>query len=60
MLKQPDEEWEEAQERVIPEWGGALEYQHQDVTDTRGLNTTIDRIASENRGLHGVIAAAGI
>lgn len=60
ILKQPDEQWDEAQGRVVPEWGGTLVYRHQDVTNTESLNTTMEDIAAENNGIHGVIAAAGI
>lgn len=56
----PDEEWAEAQRRVVPEWGGALHYRQQDVTDTKGLENVITEIADENQRLDGVIAGAGI
>lgn len=58
--KEPSEDWNEANLRVVPEWGGGLEYVQQDVGDTDSLHKTISRIADENSGLHGVIAAAGI
>ena len=45
---------------MVPEWGGQLLYQQQDVKDTDGLDRVISAIADENQGLHGVIAAAGV
>ncbi|CAI6079192.1 hypothetical protein V2G26_012758 [Clonostachys chloroleuca] len=56
----PDEEWDEALQRVVPEWGGSLEYRQVDVQDTENLEKVIDTIAKENSRLNGVIAAAGI
>ncbi|KAH8747652.1 hypothetical protein F5883DRAFT_583745 [Diaporthe sp. PMI_573] len=56
----PDERWLEARDRVVPEWGGTLSYRQVDVRDTNNLNEVIEKIANENNGLHGVIAAAGI
>ncbi|KAL3961077.1 hypothetical protein ACCO45_006194 [Purpureocillium lilacinum] len=56
----PDEEWDAAQDRVVPEWGGKLVYRQQDVLDTQHLRKTIESIADEHQSLHGVIAAAGI
>lgn len=58
--KEPSQYWHEAQSRVVPEWGGSLEYRKVDVTDTGNLNNVISAIAEENRGLHGLIASAGI
>lgn len=58
--EKPSDKWHEAQGRVVPEWGGTLEYRQVDVTDTSGLNLVIGTIAEENRGIHGVIASAGI
>ncbi|RBA16082.1 hypothetical protein FPRO05_11932 [Fusarium proliferatum] len=57
---QPDEGWHEAQARVVPEWGGSLHYRKQDVSDAEGLDKLITAIADENRGIDGVIAAAGV
>ncbi|KAJ6441443.1 putative PTR2-Di-and tripeptide permease [Purpureocillium lavendulum] len=56
----PDDEWDAAQERVVPEWGGVLVYRQQDVLDTEHLRRTIESIADEHGQLDGVIAAAGI
>lgn len=56
----PDEEWEQAQKRVVSEWGGSLQYRQQDVQDTEALETTIAEVAAEHQRLDGVIAAAGI
>ncbi|KAK9776815.1 hypothetical protein SCAR479_06553 [Seiridium cardinale] len=56
----PSEEWAEALERVVPEWGGSLNYVQQDVGDTADLDKCISRIADENQRLDGVVAAAAI
>ncbi|KAG7112728.1 hypothetical protein HYQ45_017133 [Verticillium longisporum] len=58
--EEPDEEWGEAQDRVIPEWGGSLVYHQVDVQDTNYLEEVIDKIARERNRLDGVIAAAGV
>ncbi|KAI1062988.1 hypothetical protein LB507_005706, partial [Fusarium sp. FIESC RH6] len=58
--EQPDKDWEEAQNRVVPEWGGSLHYRQQDVKDVDGLDNLITSIADENQGIDGVIAAAGV
>lgn len=60
MQEKPDQEWEEAQGRVVPEWGGSLTYMQQDVRDTEQLQQTIAQIADDNGQLNGVVAAAGI
>lgn len=56
----PDEEYEEAKKRVVPEWGGSLHYVQVDVTNTASLNASIESIAADNKRLDGLIAAAGI
>ncbi|KAF5669435.1 D-arabinitol 2-dehydrogenase [Fusarium heterosporum] len=56
----PNEGWQEAQKRVVREWGGSLHYRKQDVKDVEGLDKLIASIADENQGLDGVIAAAGV
>lgn len=56
----PDRDWQEAQKRVVPEWGGSLVYRQVNVQDTAHLDRVIDEIARENNRLDGVIAAAGI
>ncbi|KAL2024225.1 hypothetical protein VTK56DRAFT_9381 [Thermocarpiscus australiensis] len=56
----PDEQWSQAQSRVVPEWGGSLHYRQQDVSDTRHLDEVIAGVAAENGRLDGVIAAAGV
>lgn len=58
--EEPDEEWDEAQGRVVPEWGGSLVYRQVDVQNSEHLEQTIDQIARERGRLDGVIAAAGI
>ncbi|KAL2153851.1 hypothetical protein VTH82DRAFT_2527 [Thermothelomyces myriococcoides] len=55
-----DEQWKEAMERVEPEYGGALLYRQQDVSDTESLDKLIADIAAENGRLDGVVAAAGV
>lgn len=56
----PHSDWEEAERRVVPEWGGSLRYRQQDVQDTKALERTINEIAAEHERLDGVIAAAGV
>ncbi|KAI6780959.1 D-arabinitol 2-dehydrogenase [ribulose-forming]-like protein [Emericellopsis cladophorae] len=56
----PDQKWNEALERVVPEWGGHLEYRQVDVQDTPALERLIGAIAEENGRLDGAVAAAGI
>ncbi|OAA43064.1 oxidoreductase [Cordyceps fumosorosea ARSEF 2679] len=58
IQEEPDEEWEEAQSRVVPEWGGQLLYCQQDVRDTDLLEKRIEQIADKNGRLNGVVAAA--
>lgn len=58
--EQASADWEKAKSRVVPEWGGSLNYRQQDVTDDAGLNDLMGEIAKEHNGLDGVIAAAGI
>ncbi|PON20366.1 hypothetical protein TGAM01_v210745 [Trichoderma gamsii] len=59
-LPEPDQEWQRASQRVIPEWGGSLNYKQLDVNNTSELNKVIEGIAHQNGGIQGVIAAAGI
>ncbi|KAK0382833.1 hypothetical protein NLU13_9928 [Sarocladium strictum] len=59
-LEEPGQYWHEAKSRVVPEWGGGLEYRQVDVTDTDNLNSVIAGIAEENQGIHGLIASAGV
>ena len=56
----PDQEWDEALERVDPESGGHLEYCQIDVQDTPALEKLIDGVAKKHRRLDGAVAAAGI
>ncbi|KZL83406.1 short-chain dehydrogenase [Colletotrichum incanum] len=56
----PHEEYAEALARVVPEWGGSLQYRKADVVDTEGLDKIIAEIADENQRLDGCVAAAGI
>lgn len=56
----PDKAWDEALERVRPEWGGSLEYKQQDITDTDGLNRLIASIGDDNGRFDGLVAAAAI
>ncbi|KAK8059329.1 hypothetical protein PG996_009259 [Apiospora saccharicola] len=60
---EPDEAWQQAQERVVPEWGGSLHYrQHdyfkQDAPDhEEQLDRLIQSITEENGHLDGLSAA---
>ncbi|KAK4673935.1 hypothetical protein QC763_116330 [Podospora pseudopauciseta] len=54
------EQWEQANSRVVPTWGGSLHYCQQDVADNDSLNSLIAKIADDNQRLDGVVAAAGI
>ncbi|KAK8869319.1 D-arabinitol 2-dehydrogenase [Apiospora arundinis] len=56
----PDEEWGQAQARVVSEWGGSLHYRQQDVSDTEHLDQLIQAISEENGRLDWLVAAAGI
>ncbi|KAK1996943.1 short-chain dehydrogenase [Colletotrichum falcatum] len=56
----PHEEYAEALARVVPEWGGSLQYRRADVVDTEHLDEAIAEIADENRGIDGCVAAAGV
>jgi len=56
----PDNEWDEALGRVVPEWGGSLEYRQVDVLDTADLNNVIEEIGRERSRIDGLIAAAGV
>ena len=58
--EKPDAEWDEAQSRVSPKWGGSLAYRRVDVEDTDNLEEVIGEIAHEHNRLDGVIAAAGV
>lgn len=57
---EPDEQWHQAQERVVPEWGGSLHYRQQDVSDTEHLDQLMQAITEENGHLDGLVAAAAI
>lgn len=57
---EPEEEWYQAESRVVKEWGGSLHYHQMDVQDTKHLDGLIKGIAEENERLDGVIAAAGV
>ncbi|EFQ35344.1 short chain dehydrogenase [Colletotrichum graminicola M1.001] len=58
--EKPHAEYAEALTRVVPEWGGSLQYKRADVVDTEHLDKTIAEIAHENQGIDGCVAAAGI
>ncbi|KUI66283.1 D-arabinitol 2-dehydrogenase [ribulose-forming] [Cytospora mali] len=58
--EKPDSDYNEALARVVPEWGGSLNYKQQDVTDTAGLDKTIASIADEHQRLDGAVAAAAV
>ncbi|KAK3397550.1 hypothetical protein B0T20DRAFT_355434 [Sordaria brevicollis] len=59
--EQPDPTtWSQALKRVPSSSGGSLHYREQDVQDTSHLDELIASIATDNNGLHGVVAAAGV
>jgi NAD(P)-dependent dehydrogenase (short-subunit alcohol dehydrogenase family) len=53
-------EFNEAKERLAKMYDGSLSYERVDVTDAADLENVIGKIADENKGLHGLIAAAGV
>ena len=59
-LSSPVEEFHDTQDRVAKLYGGTLTYDHVDVRDAADLDAVISRIADENGGLNGLIAAAGV
>ncbi|KAI9710692.1 MAG: hypothetical protein M1820_002525 [Bogoriella megaspora] len=59
-LPSPDTEFIHAQRDVAPAMQGSIHYVHADVTQTELLDEVITRIADENQGLDGLIAAAGV
>jgi NAD(P)-dependent dehydrogenase (short-subunit alcohol dehydrogenase family) len=54
------QEFYDAQKRSAEVYGGRLSYDRVDVRDPDDLDNVISRIADENEGLHGLIAAAGV
>ncbi|KAF2179116.1 oxidoreductase [Zopfia rhizophila CBS 207.26] len=58
--EKPEEEFEEAKQRVRPESGGSLHYAQVDVRDTKCLDEVIGRIAARRNRLNGLVAAAGV
>lgn len=59
-LQKPDNEFVEAQNRAIPDFGGSLHYRQMDVRDEENVDQTIAKIASQENRLDGLIAAAGV
>lgn len=59
-LSAPAEEFHDAQNRVTKLFGGQLHYDIIDVQNAADLDAVIGRIADENKGLNGLIAAAGV
>ncbi|KAF1986238.1 short-chain dehydrogenase [Aulographum hederae CBS 113979] len=60
IADKPDEEFEEAKGRILPEFGGSLDYRKVDVRDTENLNQVICAIGKEHGRMDGLIAAAGV
>lgn len=58
--EKPGEEWEEAERRVEPQWGGELHYKRVDVTDTDLLGDSISQIADDHQRLDGLLTAAAV
>ncbi|KAF2840005.1 oxidoreductase [Patellaria atrata CBS 101060] len=59
-LPKPNQEYREAESRILPEFGGSLSYKQVDVRDSSNLNSVIMSIADEHNGIDGLIAAAGV
>jgi NAD(P)-dependent dehydrogenase (short-subunit alcohol dehydrogenase family) len=59
-LSEPVQEFYDAQKRSAEVYGGRLSYDRVDVRDPDDLDDVISRIADQNEGLHGLIAAAGV
>ena len=59
-LSSPVDEFHDASGRLAKLYGGSLKYDHVDVQDAAQLDAVISRIADENGGLNGLIAAAGV
>ncbi|PGH32706.1 hypothetical protein GX50_04488 [[Emmonsia] crescens] len=59
-LRDPDPEFLTTQDLAGREHAGSLHYHHLDVRDSEHLQETIERVASRNRRLDGLVAAAGI
>lgn len=59
-LEKPDDEFEAAQNRANPDFGGSLHYDRIDVRDTENLDKVIGEIAAKHKRMDGLIAAAGI
>lgn len=54
------DEFHDTKDRLAKIYGGTLNYQRVDVIDAADLDYVIQKIADENKGLHGLIAAAGV
>ncbi|RHZ60251.1 hypothetical protein CDV55_103551 [Aspergillus turcosus] len=59
-LEKPHPEFETAKGQAEKEYGGALEYRRIDVRNAPQINDVFAEIASQNKRLDGLIAAAGI
>lgn len=57
----PSEEFHMAKEHLHSQYGaGSLHYQRVDITDTEGLEATVENIASKKERVDGLIAAAAV
>lgn len=59
-LPEPEEEFKLVQERLGPEYGGALNYDHVDVREAGNLDRVISEIADKHKRMDGLIAAAAV
>ncbi|KAJ5982809.1 hypothetical protein N7451_012909 [Penicillium sp. IBT 35674x] len=59
-LPEPDEEFQVAQARANPQFGGSLHYQRLDVRDRDRTNQIMSAIAGREDRLDGLVVAAGI
>ncbi|KAK1978621.1 hypothetical protein LZ30DRAFT_799839 [Colletotrichum cereale] len=56
----PHKQYAEALARVVPVWGGSLQYRRADVVDIEQPDKTIAGISDENQRIDGCVVAAGI
>ncbi|KAF2458490.1 hypothetical protein BDY21DRAFT_370729 [Lineolata rhizophorae] len=59
-LPEPDLPFQQAKQRIKPEWGGSLNYCQVDVTDNESLERVIRSIGELHSRIDGLVAAAGI
>jgi NAD(P)-dependent dehydrogenase (short-subunit alcohol dehydrogenase family) len=59
-LPEPDDEFKKAAILADSSGGGSLHYERVDVCNDKDLAAVLGKIGSENDGIHGLIAAAGV